>query len=493
MIGPRTSMWAGGLISGRSYRPAPPAAVGILTTPTCLRRPIHLLYPIEPGLPDPSASGGARGASLPLVQLPLMRAAVLLTPLPSPSGWLLPPPSLTVRRPWRRARCGGLPPLALRVPPGAGHRCTPRDRPLAARPGRHHCRRRPRGQPGCEAKPPLSRSRECARRAWCQSRHGRGRSLPYHWRDTSACRRREGDLWRAAALRRQLQQRQRQRRRRGRAQRFCRAPAQGPPGCDRSAQRRGADTTATPRRPRLLTHRSGTVGRYRRPPCPPPPPHPPQPPGAPRTCVAAGRRQRRLMASPPRPPAVHRGRARRLAGAPPAAPVAGRGGAAPPGPAAGRSHPTRRDSRRPIVRRIFFRAPRCCRRSVASPAADTVAVTAAATAAAPPPMQRHSRCGGGGGDRGAGGYRMRMAPPPQTATLRLRTSGRRARLYNAKRTAPPSRTLPQVRCAFSTTPLPGARPWPPSETQGGHAARCSVGGGVGGGTPRRAVASQWGA
>jgi len=423
---------------------------------------------------------------------------------------------VTVYRPWRRARCGGLPPLALRVPPPAGHRCTPRDRPLATRPARRHRRRRPRGQPGCGVTPPLARSPECARRAWWQSRHGRGRSPPYHWRDTSACRRRGGDLWRAAALRRPLQRRQRQRRRRGRAQRFCRAPAQGPPGWDRSAQRRSADATAMPRRPRLLTHRRGTVGRYRRPPRPPPPPNPSQPPGAPRTCVAAGCRRRRrrplhrtadaamaavvplpsplpqLMPPPPRPPAVHRGRAQRLAGAPPAASAAGRGGAAPPGPAAGRLHPTRRDSRPPVPRRLFFRAPRYCRRSVASPAAATVAVTAAATAPAPPPVQRHSRCEGGRGALRAGGYRMRMAPPPQTATLRLRASGRRALLHQAKRTSPSSRTLPQVRCAFSTSPLDVARPWPPSVTRGGHAARCSVGGGVGGGTPRRAVAGQWG-
>jgi len=75
---------------------------------------------------------------------------------------------------------------------------------------------------------------------------------------------------------------------------------------------------------------------------------------------------------------------------------------------------------------------------------------------------------------------------------RPRASGRRARLHQAKRTAPPPRTLLQVRCAFFTPPLPVARPWPLSDTRGGHAARCSVGGGVGGGTPRRAVAGQWG-
>jgi len=166
-----------------------------------------------------------------------MGAAVPLTQPPSPSGWLLPLPSLTVCRPWRLARCGSLPPLALRVPPPGGHRCMPRDLPLAARPARRHRRRRPRGQPGCGATPPLARSLTCARRAWRQPRHGRGRSPPYHCRDTSACRRRGGDLWRAAAPRRPLQRRQRQRRRRGRAQRFRRAPAQGV-GPQRAAARR---------------------------------------------------------------------------------------------------------------------------------------------------------------------------------------------------------------------------------------------------------------
>ena len=99
------------------------------------------------------------------------------------------------------------------------------------------------------------------------------------------------------------------------------------------------------------------------------------------------------------------------------------------------------DARPPAVRRGWCRAPRRRRRSAAVPAAAKVAVTAAAT-----------------------------APPP--------------------RAAPPPRTFPQVRCACPTPPHPVARPWPPCNTRGEHAAR-RVGGGVGGGTPRRTVSGQW--
>jgi len=154
MIGPRTSMWAGGLISEGSYPPAPPSAVGMLTAPTCLCRHTFLLYPIEQGWPDSSACGGAREASLLSVQLPLVGATILRAPPPSPS------PSLTVCRPWRRARCGGLPPLALRVPPAAGSLCLPRARPLAVRLARRHRRLRTRGQPiGGRLPHPLCRRR----------------------------------------------------------------------------------------------------------------------------------------------------------------------------------------------------------------------------------------------------------------------------------------------------------------------------------------------
>ena len=177
-----------------SYLPAPPAAVGMLTAPTGLRRHTFLLYPIERGWPDSSACGGARGASLPSVQLPLVGATVLRAPPPSPSGQLLPSPSLTVCRPWRRARCGGLPPLALRVPPAAGSRCLPRARPLAVRLARRHRRLRTRGQPIGGATPPSALSPPCARCAWWQPRHGLGRSPERQCRGDLACRHRRGDL-----------------------------------------------------------------------------------------------------------------------------------------------------------------------------------------------------------------------------------------------------------------------------------------------------------
>ena len=353
-----------------NYRPALPAAVRMLTTATDLRRPTYLLYPIEPGWPDSSACGGARGALLPQVQLPFMGAAVPLTPPPSPSGWLLPPPFLTVCRPWRRARRGGLPPLALRVPPPAGHCCMPHDRPLAARPARRHRRRRRRGQPGYRATPPLARSPACARRAFWPPRHGRDRPPPSHCLDTSARRRRGGDLWRAAATPHHLQRRQRQRCRRGRAQLFRRAPAQGV-GPQRAAarRRRYGDATTIPPGHAPSRHRAAlptaaasaaataptTATRCTtdvcccRPSLAAAPPSPSQ--------SQTRRRRRRcpplpipqLMPPPLRPPSVHRGWARRLVGAPPAAPAAGRGGAAPPGPAAGLSRRTRRNSRRPTA------------------------------------------------------------------------------------------------------------------------------------------------
>jgi len=175
----------------------------MLTTPTGLRRPTYLLYPIEPGWPDPCRRQGSRGiaaagaAATDEGRRPTHAAALSLwvaatTPLSDP----LPP---LAARPLRRPA-----PLSAPHAAPAGHRCMPRDRPLAARPARRHRRRLPRGQPGFGATPPLPRSPTCARRAWLQPRHGRGQSLPYHCRETSACRRQWGDLWRAAAPRRPL-------------------------------------------------------------------------------------------------------------------------------------------------------------------------------------------------------------------------------------------------------------------------------------------------
>jgi len=109
---------------------------------------------------------GARAAALPL----WVGAA---TPL---SDRL---PSLAAR-PLRR-----LAPPSLRVPPAAGRLCLPRARPLAAPPARRHRHLCMRSQPGCAMTTPPARLPACARRAWWQPRHGRGRSSPRHGRDSS--------------------------------------------------------------------------------------------------------------------------------------------------------------------------------------------------------------------------------------------------------------------------------------------------------------------
>jgi len=84
---------------------------------------------------------------------------------------------------------------------------------------------------------------------------------------------------------------------------------------------------------------------------------------------------------------------------------------------------------------------------------------------------------------------VQIAPSPQWATRRAAAARRRAPRHQTTRAAPPPHTFPQVRCACPTLPPLVARSWLPSDARRGHAARC-VGGGVGGGTPRRAVAGQ---
>ncbi|OSX74579.1 hypothetical protein BU14_0283s0011 [Porphyra umbilicalis] len=104
-------------------------------------------------------------------------------------------------------------------------------------------------------------------------------------------------------------------------------------------------------------------------------------------------------------------------------------------------------------------------------------------------MRRATRDAGGRGGiegmEGRGYGRHRRHRQRRCARRRAAAAPRR----QTTRAAPLPRTSLQVQYACTTPPSPVARPWPPRDSRGVHAGRC-VGGGVGGSTPRRAVAGR---